>query len=646
MAERRIAPYGSWSSPITSDLIVAATIGLAEVALDGANVYWLESRPQEGGRSVLMRRTRAGELAEATPPGDKGEDAFSVRTRVHEYGGGAYLVAGGVVYFSNDRDQRLYRADPGALPVAITEEPREIRGLRYADAGIDRARGRIIAVREEHKNREEPPANTLVAIAPDGSSPQRILAQGSDFYAAPRLSPDGATLAWLEWDHPNMPWDGTRLMLGRLAADGAIAERRMVAGGEAESILEPSWSPSGLLYFLSDKSGWWNLYRAEGAGALPIYPLEAEFGRPAWSFRASSYAFASPQLLYCSFQKDGLSQLAAVDLETLRVTKIPTPFSDISSLHADSEAITFRGGSPERLPAIVRLSRSSGEAQILRAASSEDPQVYAGYISRPQPFAFPTARGLAAHALFYPPKSSDFAAPAGELPPLLLRAHGGPTGAATATLDWTVQFWTSRGFAFCDVNYGGSSGYGRAYRERLRGNWGVVDVEDCVHAARHLAAERRVDERRMAIRGGSAGGFTALSALTFHDTFATGASYYGICDLEALAKDTHKFESRYLDGLVGRYPESRERYRERSPLHFADRVKVPVAFFQGSEDSVVPLDQAEAMASALKKKGVPVQYLLFSGEQHGFRRAENIKRALDAELCFYSLFLSGTRLSF
>ncbi len=645
MAEERVAPYGSWSSPITSDLIVAATIGLGEVALDGETVYWLESRPEEGGRSVLMRRSRSGEIAEVTPPLAKGEQGFSVRTRVHEYGGGAYLVGEGVVYFSNDRDQRLYRQEPGALPTPITEEPKEERGLRYADGVFDRVRRRIIAVREEHKDRE-PPTNTLAAITLDGSSPQSILVTGSDFYAAPRLSPDGQTLAWLEWDHPNMPWDGTRLMVGRIAADGRVAERRMVAGGAEESILEPRWSPSGVLYFLSDKSGWWNLYRIEGEGAEAIYPLQAEFGRPAWAFRASSYAFLSPQLLFCAFQKDGLSELAAIDLKTLAMSKVATRFTDISSLRAGGEWVYFRGGSSKRLPAIVTLSPSTGEAEILRASSAEDPGAYEGYISPPQPITFATARGLPAHALFYPPKNRDFAAPPGELPPLLLRAHGGPTGAASSTLDWTVQFWTSRGFAFCDVNYGGSSGYGRAYRERLRGNWGVVDVEDCVNAARHLAAERRVDARRMAIRGGSAGGFTALAALTFHDVFATGASYYGIGDLEALAKETHKFESRYLDGLIGPYPEARELYRLRSPLHSTLRLNVPVALFQGSEDRVVPPDQAEAMANALKEKGLPVQYLLFCGEQHGFRRAETIRRALDAELYFYSVFLSRTKLSF
>ena len=641
-----IAPFVSWSSPITSDLAASAAVGLGEIAQDGDSLYWLETRPGEGGRAVVVRRRASGETKDVTPPARAGENPFNVRTRVHEYGGGAYLATQGVVYFSNDRDQRLYRQEEGAPPKAITEEPKESRALRYADAVFDQGRRRLIAVREEHFAGGKPPENTLVALSIDGKGRQSVLVRGSDFYAAPRLSPDGMSLAWLEWDHPHMPWDGTRLLLGRLGAGGAIAQKREVAGGEAVSILEPRWSPAGELYFLSDERGWWNLYREREGKIEPIFPFEAEFGRPAWTFRGASYAFSSPRLLYCSFQKEGLSQLAAIDLETLQQRTLPTPFSEISSLSADGEAVYFRGGSAFNFPAIARLSALSGETLILKSASAQDPEAFAGYLSEPQPITFPSEGGLSSFAFFYPPKNRDSAAPSGELPPLILRAHGGPTGAASATLDWTVQFWTSRGFAFLDVNYGGSSGYGRAYRQRLRENWGVVDVADCVNAARHLASLYLVDKDRMAIRGGSAGGFTALAALTFHDVFAAGASYYGIGDLAALGKETHKFESRYLDGLIGPYPGQRAVYRERSPLYAAGRVKVPVAFFQGSEDAVVPADQAESMANALKANGIPVLYLLFSGEQHGFRRAETVKLALDAELYFYSTFLSKVKLSF
>ena len=644
MAPPEIAPYGSWASPITSELIVASTVGLGDVQLDGKAVYWLESRPQEGGRSLVMRLSAEGSAVEVTPPA--GEPACNVRSRVHEYGGGAYLAARGTLYFSNDCDQRLYRQDPGAAPVPITPEPPRPRGLRYADAILDPTRGRLVAVEENHCGAGKEPENTIAAVALDGSRPPLELASGSDFYAAPRLSPDGARLAWVEWRHPNMPWDGSELWVGRLGPDGGIAEKRRVAGGAAESIVQPEWSPDGVLHFISDRSGWWNLYRWASADIERICPRAAEFGRPQWAFRMSSYAFRDARHLVASCLEGGLSRLLAVDLATLAATPIDAPFTDITSLRADAGGIYFRGGSPDAFSAIVRLAPDTGALTVLRRATSEDTRAYEGYISPPQPIEFPTEGGLSAHGLFYPPRNRDFAAPERELPPLIVKSHGGPTGAASATLDWGIQFWTSRGFAVLDVNYGGSSGYGRAYRERLRGKWGVVDVDDCVNGARYLAAAGRVDGERMAIRGGSAGGYTTLCALTFRDAFATGASYYGVSDLEALARDTHKFESRYLDGLVGPYPEARALYRERSPIHFTERLAAPMALFQGAEDAIVPPPQAEAMAAALEKKGLPCLYLLFAGEQHGFRRAENVKRALDAELYFYSVFLSGAKLRF
>jgi dipeptidyl aminopeptidase/acylaminoacyl peptidase len=453
-------------------------------------------------------------------------------------------------------------------------------------------------------------------------------------------------LAWLEWCHPNMPWDGTELWVGRLAADGAIADKHRIAGGEAESVFQPEWSPDGVLYFVSDRSGWWNLYRAKGDLVEPVHPSPAEFGSAQWTFRMSRYAFVSARELVCSSSRDGTASLLRIDLETLAAMPIATEFTDISSVRAGAGQLYFRGASPTRFPAIVRSDLGSGAATILKSSSTADPRAYDGYLSVPEPLAFPSGNGSAAHGLFYPPVNRDFRPPADELPPLIVRSHGGPTGASLAVLDWGTQYWTSRGFAVLDVNYGGSTGYGRAYRERLRGQWGVVDVEDCINGANHLAAGGRVDGRRMAIRGGSAGGYTTLCALTFRDVFATGASYYGVSDLEALARDTHKFESRYLDGLIGPYPARRDLYHDRSPVHFTDRLSVPVALFQGTEDAVVPPEQAELMVTALKKKGLPCQYLLFEGEQHGFRRAQNIKRAADAELCFYSIFLSRTGLTF
>jgi len=651
MPQPRVAPYGSWASPITSDLIVASSIGLGEILVDGRDVYWIEMRPQEQGRTVVVRLSHDSQPAEVTPaiPAN-GQSAFNVRSRVHEYGGGAYLVDDGVVYFCNDADQRLYRQERGAAPVPITEAAAKPRGLRHADGVMDRTRKRMVWVCEDHTTGAAQPVNALVDISADGARPPHVLVSGNDFYAAPRLSPDNARLAWLEWRHPDMAGDGTELWVGRFAADGTIADRRKVAGGDAESVLQPEWSPDGALYFVSDRSGWWNIYRIVGdplgGESEAVYPLEAEFGSAQWGFRPSRYVFASAKRLMCSYYRNGSASLAAVDLDTLSVTPIATEFTEIASLRADADNVYFVGASPTHFPAVVQLTPSSGQVAIIKLSNAEDVQAYQGCLSIVQPIEFPTENGQTAFGLFYPPVNNNFSAPTDELPPLIVRSHGGPTSAFSSTLDCGVQYWTSRGFAVLNVNYGGSTGYGRAYRERLRGKWGIADVDDCVNGARHLAASGKVDGKRMASRGGSAGGYTTLCALTFHNVFKTGASYYGVSDLEALAKDTHKFESRYLDGMIGPYPARRDLYIERSPVHFADRVSVPIAFFQGAEDPIVPPNQAEAMVDALKAKGLPFQYLLFDGEQHGFRRAPTIKRTLDAELYFYSIFLSGTKLAF
>ena len=659
MTKPQTAPYGSWSSPITSDLIVASSIGLGDILLDGTDLYWIESRPQEGGRSVIVCRAADSSSADVTPALSSGDGVFNVRTRVHEYGGGAYLASGGVVYFCNDADQRLYRqAGSAAPPVAITPEPPRARGLRYADGVMDARRGRMIWVREDHTTGSPEPVNTLVEIPLDGSAPPRILQSGRDFYAAPRLDPEGARLAWLEWSHPNMPWIGCELWVAELAADGSIGRKRLVAGGDDESIFQPEWSPDGTLYFVSDRAQaalaerWWNLFRIAGdplnetAPIEPVYPLAAEFGRAQWQFRMSSFAFVSANQLVCSYLQDGIGRISTVDLQSLQVSPIATEYEDFSSVRASAERVYFRGGSPTRPPAVVELDLASGQGEVLRLSTTQDMGAYRGYLSVPEPVAFETDNSLQAYGLFYPPQNLDFAAPAAELPPLIVHCHGGPTSAASGTLSWGTQYWTSRGFAVLDVNYGGSTGYGREYRLRLQGNWGIVDVADCANGARHLAQIKRIDPQRWAISGASAGGYTTLAALTFRTEFKTGASYYGISDLEALAKDTHKFESRYLDGLIGPYPLRKDLYVARSPVHSAQRLSVPVAFFQGAEDRVVPPQQAEAMVAALRRQGIAFLYLLFDGEQHGFRRADNIKRALDAELYFYATFLTDQRLEF
>jgi dipeptidyl aminopeptidase/acylaminoacyl peptidase len=644
------APYGSWKSPISAELAASAALGFGQIVLDGDDLYWLEMRPREGGRGVIVRRRRDGSTADVTPP------PFNARTRVHEYGGGDFAVRDGTVYFSNFADQQLYRQPAGAPPQAITSTP----GRRYADAIVDAARHRLICVCEDHTGGTGEPASTLIPLSLDGSSEHQTLAGGNDFYASPRLSPDGARLAWLTWNHPNMPWDGTELWIGEFDAGGALGGARCIAGGPEESVFQPEWSPNGVLHFVSDRTGWWNLYRWQEQQIEPLCEMAADFGRPQWQFGMSTYAFESRNRLICSYTERGSWSLARLGpavgvgstgplpVGSLQPAKsdrllghaarqfqqIAAPYSEIADIRAAHGAAVFRGGAPTEPTAIIRLHLESRQFEVLRRSS--DISIDCGYLAAPEPIEFPTAGGLTAHAFFYRPHNRDYVAPGDEKPPLLVRCHGGPTSAASSALDLRTQYWTSRGVAVLDVNYGGSTGFGRAYRQRLNGHWGVVDVDDCVNGALFLVGQGEVDAGRLAISGGSAGGYTTLCALTFRDIFKAGASYYGISDLEALAADTHKFESRYEDRLVGPYPQCRDLYRLRSPLHFADRLSCPVIFFQGLDDKVVPPNQTEAMVAALRSKGVPVAYIAFPGEQHGFRRAETIKRALEGEFYFYA----------
>ena len=630
MAETRVAPYGSWKSPITSDMIVAEAVGLMEVVLDGDDVYWIEMRPSEGGRYVVVRRSPDGKTADVTPP------EFNARTRVHEYGGGSYAVRDGTVYFSNFGDQRLYRQDPGAAPRPITPEA----DLRYADGMVDSARNRLICIREDHTNAGHEAVNTICAVALAGEKAAAVLVSGNDFYSSPRLSPDGSRLAWVTWNHPNMPWDDTELWVGEVGADGVLLGTERIAGGPRQSVVQPEWSPDGVLYFVSDRTGWWNLYRwrpSAGSGQAAVEPaceMEAEFAAPQWVFGRPTYSFAGVGQIICTFTQQGVWQLAAIDTASLELRPIDTPYSDISSVRASDTHVFFRAGAAAERASIVRLDLATREVERLRCSGHIT--VAPGYLSIPEPVEFPTEGGLTAHAFLYRPGNCDFTASPAERPPLLVKIHGGPTSATTTTLALEVQYWTSRGFAVVDVNYGGSTGYGRKYRERLRDQWGIVEVDDCVNVARYLAERGEVDGDRLAIRGGSAGGWTTLCALTFRDVFKAGASYFGVSDAEALAKETHKFESRYLDGLIGPYPERKDLYRERSAVHYVDRLSCPLILFQGLEDKIVPPSQAETMFEALKKKGIPVAYVPFEGEQHGFRIAANIKRSLDGELYFYS----------
>jgi len=635
--------YGAWRSPITSDLIVGETIGLGDILVEGDAVCWIESRPGEGGRNVVARRNRVGGVADVTPAG------FSARTRVHEYGGGAATLSGGAVYFSNFADQRLYRQDGAALPVALT--PAEEGGAarwRYADGAIDTRRGRWIGVREEHAG-DGTVVNAVVAIDLAAPGPGQVLAGGGDFYAAPRLSPDGSHLAWLSWNHPNMPWIASELWIATIAGDGALGEPRRVAGGAAESICQPQWSPDGALYFVSDRSDWWNLYRcdADGGAAAAPCPHAAEFGQAQWVFGQSAYAFLMPGTLACAYTEAGRDRLALLDLASGTLAPLDLPYSSFSQIRVAGGRIVCRAGSPSTPSQIVAIDPATGASEILRqSAPAARREELRRYFSVPQHLEFPTEGGRTAFANFYPPANPDYAAPAGERPPLVVKCHGGPTASASSVLSLGIQYWTSRGIAVLDVDYGGSTGYGRAYRERLAGAWGVVDVDDCVNAARHVIAAGLADGERAVITGGSAGGYTVLAALATRDVFKGGASYYGVSDVAALARDTHKFESRYLDWLIGPYPDRADLYRERSPVTHAAGLNCPVIFFQGEDDRVVPPNQTETMVEALRRRGIPVGYLLFAGEQHGFRRAENIKRALDAELYFYAALVFRTQLAF
>ena len=619
------APYGSWKSPITTDLIVSGSIGLGQVALDGEDIYWVEMRPSEGGRMVLVKHDPEGETVDVTP------EPYSVRTRVHEYGGGAFLVHEEVVYFSNYSDQRIYRQENDGEPQAITPDVE----MRYADGCFDPARNRIICVRENHTGEGEP-VNCIVAVDALGKTEQEVLSKGSDFCSNPRISPDGAKLAWLTWDHPNMPWDGTFLLVASFNDQGLLGEPLVVAGGRTESIFQPEWSPDNVLHYVSDHSGWWNLWRHENGQGQQLAKRSAEFGKPQWVFGSGTYSFASDELIACSYVENGEWKVSMLHIESGMLLAIDTPFSELGrgDLKAGDGKIVFVAGAPSLPMSMVLFDLASSRWHELR--KSHNLEIDEGYLSASQSVEFPTDDGKTAHALYYPPRNRDFQAPAGEKPPLLVKSHGGPTGSASIALDLGIQFWTSRGIGVLDVNYGGSTGYGREYRERLNGTWGIVDVDDCCNAALHLVSQGEADGDRLAIDGGSAGGYTTLAALTFKEVFNAGASHYGVSDLEALAKETHKFEARYLDGLVGPYPEESALYKERSPIHHTDRLSCPLILFQGLEDQIVPPSQAEMMFDAVRAKGIPTAYIPFEGEQHGFRRAENIKRALEAELYFYS----------
>jgi dipeptidyl aminopeptidase/acylaminoacyl peptidase len=645
------APYGSWRSPITSALIVAQSIALGEVRLDADQIYWGEGRPQDNGRQTVVRRALAGGTAMEVVAAP-----FSVRTRVHEYGGGAWTVADGTLYFSNDQpgtdgrkpDRRLYRQPRQGMAAALTPEG----DWRYADGILDARRERWIGIREDH-TRPPHPANTIVAVELSGAGddPGHVLVSGHDFFSSPRLSPDGQKLAWLAWDHPDMPWVSSRLYVDQLDHEGRPSgSPTLVAGGPEESVFQPEWSPDGSsLCFVSDRSGWWNLYAHEPASGTTraLAPIAAEFGQAQWVFGLSTYAFAGRDRIIATYTAGGLGKLGVLDPRSGRLDVLDLPFHEFRYVRANGTHAAFCAGAPDIPTSVVLLDLGSRRHEVLKRGTdiADDPAIRR-YFTKAEPVEFPTEGGKTAFAIFYPPANPDYVAPSDDKPPLVVRCHGGPTSAASRTLSLGIQFWTSRGIAVLDLDYGGSTGYGREYRQRLHLNWGIVDVDDSVNAARYLIDRGSVDARRLVIAGGSAGGYTALAALTFRDTYQGGASYYGVSDLAALTKDTHKFESHYLDWLIGPYPQAKATYDQRSPLYHSERLSKPVIFLQGEEDAIVPPDQTDRMVEALRRKGIAVGYLLFSGEQHGFRRGANIQRALDAELSFYAFEIFNIRLSF
>jgi len=623
MTDKHQATGGSWASPISAERIVSDTLSLSEPRFDAGNCYWIEGRPTEAGRQVLVTYDHTGKTRDLTPV------PFSVRNRVHEYGGGAYTVAGNTVYFCNDADNGIYRIDSaGSIePVFVDAQ------LRFADLVFDARHQQLYCICEDYRADQGEPGALLVSISPGQPNHFVIIASGEDFFASPTISDDGKQLAWLSWSHPDMPWDCTRLWLADIAADGTAANARCVVDLES-SLFQPQWSPDNRLYFASDhEDGWWNLYRLESTNIVAVCPHAAEFGLPQWQFGMSVYGFLSAEQILCCYTVNGLWYLARLCTRTGELERIKTTYTWFNAIHTSDRQAALLAAAPDRMTEVVRYDNAGRSLHTIALAGKLDLQT--DDISIGEPIDYPTADSSTVHGFFYLPRNHHYVLPPGEQPPLIVLSHGGPTAAANNAFNVKVQYWTTRGFAVLDVNYRGSTGYGRAYRQRLNEQWGIADVEDCVAGARWLANQGKVDAARLIIRGSSAGGYTTLCALTFHNVFKAGASLYGIGDLETLLRDTHKFESRYLDRLVGPYPQMKKSYHDRSPIHFVDRLKCPVIFLQGLEDKVVPPQQAEAMVKALEKNGVRVEYVVFEGEQHGFRRADSIRRAYEAELFFY-----------
>jgi len=620
------APYGSWPSPIGASDAASGEVRYSDVQSDGASVYWVERRPAERGRGVLVKHSN-GVCSDISPPD------VSVGSRVHEYGGAPYAVAGTSVVVSSRVDHTVWILDTGgAAPRNLCSD-----GKRYADFVFDHPRERLIAVCEDHQPTGV--ANGIVAISlADGST--TVLVEGADFYAAPTISPDGGSVCWLTWSLPAMPWDWTELWRGDISSDGSLANQRKVHGSREESLLQPQWSANGDLYVMSDAANWWNLYRVLGDKLAPVFEIDEECATQPWVLGLRSYHFSAPDQVAMLSQRDGVVNLHRVDLSKGAVQSTALSLNSFSGSSALAGGKIFAiGGSHDRAATVVAIDIGSGSVSPV-AASAEVPE--RGWHSIAQTVRFPTRLGGSLVAFLYQPLNAQCDAE-GESPPLLVRVHGGPTGQCVVDYSRNTQFWTTRGFAVLDVDYTGSSGYGRAQREALYGQWGIADVCDCIDAAQFVAKSGRADARRLLITGGSAGGYTVLCALAFHPgTFAAGASYYGVADLGLLEKTTHKFESGYDRFLVGATDSDDPIFRERSPISAVDRITDPLIVFQGNEDAVVPPSQAHAIVDALRSRGARCEAHFFDNEGHGFNDADNIAEALEAELAFYCSVLGIT----
>ncbi|KAG0046258.1 Dipeptidyl aminopeptidase [Gryganskiella cystojenkinii] len=638
------APYGEWKSPIDSDFITSSTVTHSNLRKNErtGELFWAEINAATNGRQTIMTRNADGVVSELTPA------PFIARTRVHEYGGGDFSVGSTFLISSNDADCRLYKVD--TTTKEATPLTPENKAWRYADVEIHPSEKFLICVREDHTiDTPQTVINTLVVVRLDTKEPNvEVLAEGADFYASARFNPaNPSEFAYFSWNHPFMTWDHTQLYYNHLdITDEAItiASQALLAGvdkSNEESTNQPRFAEDGTLYFMNDKTGFWNLYSYKAGGEVQLVlkePMEAEFQGPVWRFASSTFypLKSDPSKIACVYTKDGLDHVAIVDTKEKTLKDIPTEFQVIGSVYASKngvdDVLLLSVGSYDLPSQNISYNLRTNQFDILMKSSSVE--VPKGWISKPEPLTFKTTGGHYAYALYYPPTNADFVAPEGTLPPLRVLSHGGPTGAYASTLNWNINYFTSRGIACVAVNYGGSTGYGREFRNRLRTQWGVVDVDDCCHAATYLVERGDVDKNKLAIVGGSAGGYTTLACLAFRSVFKAGVSHYGIGDLETLAKDTHKFELLYPESLIGPYPAARDLYLERSPLYSADKITCACAFFQGLEDKVVPPNQAEMMVDALKKRGLPVAYVPFEGEGHGFRIPKNVKAALEGEVSF------------